>query len=59
MAGVIATRSSSLAEQLYYIINSTGCGLSPFDCWLLSRGLKTLAIRVENNNKTVLELPNF
>ena len=59
MAGVIATRSSSLAEQLYYIINSTGCGLSPFDCWLLSRGLKTLAIRVEKQQQNCIRIAKF
>ncbi|KAK6461054.1 cystathionine beta-lyase [Scheffersomyces coipomensis] len=59
MAGVIATRSDSLAEQVYNVINSTGCGLSPFDCWLLSRGLRTLAIRVERQQQNCIKIAEF
>ncbi|KAI3402381.2 STR3 [Candida oxycetoniae] len=59
MAGVIATRSSKLADQIYYIINSTGCGLSPFDCWLLGRGLKTLAVRVERQQENCIKIAKF
>ncbi|KAI5953868.1 STR3 [Candida margitis] len=59
MAGVLATRSTELAERLYYVINSTGCGLSPFDCWLLSRGLKTLAVRVERQQDNCIKVAKF
>ncbi|EMG51140.1 Cystathionine beta-lyase [Candida maltosa Xu316] len=59
MAGVIATRSAELSEQLYYVINSTGCGLSPFDCWLLSRGLRTLAIRVDKQQQNCVKIAKF
>lgn len=46
MAGVIATNSDELAKSIYFVINSVGNGLSPFDCFLLLRGLKTLSIRL-------------
>lgn len=46
MAGVIVCSSLELAQQVYFVINSTGSGLSPFDSWLLIRGLKTLQIRL-------------
>lgn len=59
MAGVIATRSPKLAEQVYFVINSTGCGLSPFDSWLLSRGLRTLAIRVERQQQNCVKIAEF
>lgn len=59
MAGIIATRSTSLAEKVYFVINSTGCGLAPFDCWLLSRGLKTLAIRVERQHQNTQKIAEF
>lgn len=59
MAGVIATRSSLLAERVYYVINSTGCGLSPFDSWLLCRGLRTLAIRVERQQQNCNRIADF
>ncbi|KAJ3314643.1 cystathionine beta-lyase [Blyttiomyces sp. JEL0837] len=47
MAGVIAVRDSALAERIYFIVNATGCGLAPFDSFLLLRGVKTLSLRVE------------
>ncbi|BFZ62955.1 cystathionine beta-lyase [Saitoella coloradoensis] len=47
MAGVLAVNSEDLGEKLFFTINATGCGLSPFDSWLLLRGVKTLGIRME------------
>ncbi|KAI9598173.1 cystathionine beta-lyase [Syncephalis fuscata] len=47
MAGVIGVRSAALAERVAFVINAAGCGLGPFDCWLLLRGIKTLAVRME------------
>lgn len=59
MAGVIGTRDPKLAERIYFVINSTGCGLSPFDSWLLSRGLRTLAVRVERQQKNCSRIAEF
>jgi cystathionine beta-lyase len=59
MAGVIATRSKELADKLYYVINSTGCGLSPFDCWLMQRGLKTLHVRMEKQQQNTMKIAEF
>lgn len=59
MAGVLATRRSDLAERLYYVINATGCGLSPFDLWLLSRGLRTLAVRVERQQQNCEKVAGY
>ncbi|CAH2354559.1 cystathionine beta-lyase [[Candida] railenensis] len=59
MAGVIATRSTQLSEKIYYVINSTGCGLSPFDSWLLCRGLRTLAVRVERQQQNCNKIADF
>ncbi|OMH79203.1 Cystathionine beta-lyase [Zancudomyces culisetae] len=59
MAGVIATNNDELANKLYFIINSIGCGLSPFDSWLLHRGIKTLSIRVEKQQANAIQIANF
>ncbi|HEX9737931.1 MAG TPA: cystathionine gamma-synthase [Candidatus Limnocylindria bacterium] len=47
VSGVIATRSAELAEKLRYHQNAAGAVPSPFDCWLVLRGLRTLAIRMD------------
>lgn len=51
MAGVVTVRDlpdegRTLAESLYFYQNAEGTGLAPFDCWLVLRGLKTMALRV-------------
>jgi cystathionine beta-lyase len=52
MAGVIAINNSALGDRLYFTINASGCGLSPFDSWLLLRGVKTLGVRMEKQNSS-------
>ena len=46
---VVLTRPED-AEKIYFIQRSAGAGLSPMDCFLVSRGLKTLAIRMLQHN---------
>lgn len=59
MAGVIAARDPKIIQDLYFVINATGCGLAPFDCWLLLRGLKTLSIRFERQQQNALKLAEW
>lgn len=47
VSGVVATRSGEVAEQLRFHQNAAGAVPSPFDCWLVLRGLRTLAIRMD------------
>jgi cystathionine beta-lyase/cystathionine gamma-synthase len=46
---VVVTRPED-AERIYFIQRSAGAGLSPMDCFLVSRGLKTLAVRMLQHN---------
>ncbi|KLJ07599.1 cystathionine beta-lyase [Blastomyces silverae] len=59
MAGVIAVNDLSLGEKLYFTINSSGCGLSPFDSWLLLRGIKTLKVRMEQQQSNAERIAEF
>ncbi|KAJ1967371.1 cystathionine beta-lyase [Dispira parvispora] len=59
MAGVIGAKTQATAEQLYFVINATGCGLSPFDSWLLLRGVKTLAVRMEKQQDNARQIAEF
>jgi len=47
IGGLIATRSDELAEKLRFHQNAAGAIPSPFDCFLIMRGLRTLAVRME------------
>jgi cystathionine beta-lyase/cystathionine gamma-synthase len=46
---VILTRQED-AEKIYFIQRSAGAGLAPMDCFLVSRGIKTLAVRMLQHN---------
>jgi cystathionine beta-lyase/cystathionine gamma-synthase len=46
---VILTRASD-AEKIYFLQRSTGAGLAPMDCFLVSRGIKTLAVRMKQHD---------
>ncbi|KAF9285711.1 cystathionine beta-lyase [Mortierella alpina] len=51
MAGVVA--------KIYFTINATGVGLGPFDCWLLMRGVKTLAVRMDRQQANAIQIADF
>ncbi len=46
---VVLTRPDD-AEKIYFIQRSAGTGLAPMDCFLVSRGIKTLAVRMLQHN---------
>jgi cystathionine gamma-lyase len=49
IGGVCVTRSKPIAEQIAFLQNSIGSVPSPFDAFLVTRGLKTLAVRMERH----------
>lgn len=57
--GSIATNSIPLYEQLKYLQNAVGAVPSPFDCFLVNRGVKTLALRMEQHQKNALAIARF
>jgi cystathionine beta-lyase len=59
MAGVITCNRDDLAGQMAFMINSVGNALSPFDSFLLLRGTKTLAIRLERQQATARTVAAF
>lgn len=59
MAGVLAVNDQSLGDKLFFTINASGCGLSPFDSWLLMRGIKTLGVRMEKQQANAQRIAEF
>ena len=47
LAGFLVVASQELSEKLRFVFKTTGACLSPFDSWLLLRGIKTLSLRIE------------
>ena len=59
LAGVLVAGSQKLHEQLYFLQNACGAVLSPLESFLLSRGLKTLELRVHEQCKTAQHLAQW
>ncbi|MCR5614163.1 PLP-dependent aspartate aminotransferase family protein [Treponema sp.] len=59
LAGFIIVKDSSLQERLRFLIKTTGAGLAPFDCWLVLRGIKTLAVRMEKAQENALKIAEW
>jgi cystathionine gamma-synthase len=51
VGGAIVLADETHSETVYDLINSVGSGLAPFDCWLVSRGLKTLPVRMDRHEE--------
>src|SRR5262252_384454 len=58
-AGALITNDPELHEQIAFQQNAEGAALSPFESWLLLRGMKTLAIRVERQNQSAQKVAEF
>jgi cystathionine gamma-lyase len=56
VGGAIMTNDGELEKQLRFHQNAVGAVPSPFDCWLLLRGIKTLALRVERHCMNAMEV---
>ncbi len=56
LAGLVATSDAALGKRLKYFQNAFGAVLSPFDSFLLSRGIKTLKVRMEASQATAQTL---
>ena len=49
-AGAVVLTRSEDAERIYFLQRSAGAGLAPMDCWLVARGVKTLAVRMRQHD---------
>ena len=58
-AGALITNDPALHKQIAFQQNAEGAGLSPFESWLLLRGLRTLALRVERQNASAEKIACF
>lgn len=59
VGGLLVTNRADLAEQIRYLQNAIGSVLSPFDCYFILRGLKTLAIRMERHSRNAQSIAEW
>jgi cystathionine gamma-synthase len=59
VGGAVVVKTAALAERTHFLVNALGQGASPFDCWLVLRGLKTLAPRMKEHEKNARAVAEF
>lgn len=59
VSGIVVVNSKELAERLHFVQNATGGVLAPFDSFLLIRGIKTLAVRMDRHNSNAKLIAEF
>lgn len=58
-AGIVAVKDAALAEQVAFVQNAEGAALSPFESWLLLRGVRTLALRQDRQEGSARRVADF
>ncbi len=59
VGGIVVLNDKKLYDKLQFLQNAAGAVPSPFDCWLVLRGIKTLALRAERHSSNAKEVVNF
>lgn len=59
LAGLIVTKGKALSEEMAILHNSIGAVLGPQDSWLLMRGMKTLALRMERHQENATRIAGW
>jgi cystathionine beta-lyase/cystathionine gamma-synthase len=59
VGGAVVVNNDALAERIGYLQNALGTCAGPQDCFLVLRGIKTLAVRMEEHNHNALETTHW
>ncbi|MEK6373784.1 MAG: cystathionine gamma-synthase [Acidobacteriota bacterium] len=59
VGGAVICNSDELAEKIGFLQNAVGAILSPFDSWLVLRGVKTLAVRMKRHEENGVAMANY
>lgn len=59
VGGAIIVRESKWGERVAFLVNALGTACSPFDAWLVLRGVKTLAYRMEAHQRNAMAVAQF
>lgn len=59
LAGILCTGCRELAEQIRYLYKTVGSCLSPFDSFLMIRGIKTLSVRMEKQQSNAYRVAEW
>ena len=59
IGGFVVVKDKELDERLRYIYKTTGAGLSPFDSFLILRGIRTLSVRLDRAQENAIKIAEY
>lgn len=59
VGGAVVTTTDDLTEKVQFLLNAMGTCQSPFDCWLVLRGIQTLPVRMKQHQKNAMAVANY
>jgi len=59
VGGAVVTTTDELTERVQFLLNAMGACASPFDCWLVLRGIETLPLRMRQHEKNAFAVANY
>ncbi len=59
VGGAVVTTTDELTEKVQFLLNAMGTCASPFDCWLVIRGIETLAVRMRQHEANAFAVANY
>jgi len=59
VGGIVVTTTDELTEKVQFLLNAMGTCASPFDCWLVLRGIETLPVRMKQHEENALAVANY
>lgn len=59
VGGAVVTTTDELTERMQFLLNALGTCASPFDCWLVLRGIETLPVRMRQHQENATAVANY
>ena len=59
VGGAVVTTTDELTERVQFMLNALGTCASPFDCWLVLRGIETLPLRMKRHEENAFAVVNY
>jgi cystathionine beta-lyase len=59
VGGAVVTTTDELTQRVQFLLNAMGTCASPFDCWLVLRGIQTLPLRMEKHEKNATAIASY
>ncbi|KFD40685.1 cystathionine gamma-synthase, partial [Peptococcaceae bacterium SCADC1_2_3] len=59
VGGAVVTTTDELTQRMQFLLNALGTCAAPFDCWLVLRGIETLAVRMRQHEENAFAVASF